>query len=81
MARFLGRGPDTATSRTLLVNDTSPIVRNLLAFHEQGRSSEVSQLVAQLYDLALLSSQDFDRERMERFLERSSQLLARITPQ
>jgi len=80
MARLLGRDPDAKSGRTLLVNTASPIVRNLLAFREQGRHTEAAELVVQIYDLAMLSCQDFDRERMERFLERSNQLLARIAP-
>lgn len=78
--RTLSYRPDAKGGRTLLVNTTSPIVRNLLAFREQGRHSEAAQLVVQIYDLAMLSCQDSDRERMERFLERSNQLLARIAP-
>jgi len=82
MARFLGHGPDSdGHGRTLLINTASPVIRNLIAFHKQGRSADVDQMVAQVYDLAMLSCQAFDRERMERFLERSSQLLARIGPE
>jgi molecular chaperone HtpG len=80
MARFLGHGPGQDGGRTLLVNAANPVIRNLLTFSEQGREAETDQLVAQVYDLAMLSCQAFDRERMERFLERSNQLLARIGP-
>lgn len=82
MARFLGHGPDSdGHGRTLLINTANPVIRNLIAFRKQGRAADVEQLVAQVYDLAMLSCQAFDRERMERFLERSSQLLARIGPE
>ena len=81
MARFLGDGPERhGGERTLLINTANPVIRNLMAFHEQGREAETNQLVAQVYDLAMLSCQAFDREHMERFLERSHQLLARIEP-
>jgi molecular chaperone HtpG len=81
MARFLGDGPDRqGGERTLLINTANPVIRNLMALHQQGREAEADQLVAQVYDLAMLSCQAFDRERMERFLERSHQLLARIEP-
>jgi molecular chaperone HtpG len=56
------------------------VIRNLMALHQQGRDTETEQLMAQVYDLAMLSCQAFDRERMERFLERSHQLLAKIEP-
>ena len=81
MARFLGDGPERqGGERTLLINTANPVIRNLMALHQQGREAEADQLVAQVYDLAMLSCQAFDRERMERFLERSHQLLARIEP-
>lgn len=81
MARFLGHGPDSDShGRTLLVNTANPVIRNLITFNDQGRVADVDQLVAQIYDLAMLSCQAFDRERMERFLERSNQFLARIGP-
>jgi len=35
-------------------------------------------LVAQVYDLAMLTCRVFDQERMTRFLDRSNQLLARF---
>jgi molecular chaperone HtpG len=81
MARFLGDGQERQVGeRTLLINTANPVIRNLMALHQQGRAAETEQLVAQVYDLAMLSCQAFDRERMERFLERSHQLLARIEP-
>lgn len=81
MARFLGRDPvEAGEGRTLLVNTASPVIRNVAAFHERGHQAEAEKLAAQVYDLALLSCQDFDRQRMERFLQRSSELLARVSP-
>ena len=81
MARFLGNGQERHDGeRTLLVNTANPVIRNLMALHQQGRVAETEQLVAQVYDLAMLSCQAFDRERMERFLERSHQLLTKIEP-
>lgn len=81
MARFLGHDPQAGgEGRTLLVNAANPVIRNVASFHEQGRQAEAELLAAQVCDLALLSCQSFDRQRMERFLERSNQLLARVAP-
>ena len=35
-------------------------------------------LVAQVFDLAMLTCRSFDQERMARFLDRSNQLLAKV---
>jgi molecular chaperone HtpG len=81
MARFLGReAADYSGDRTLLINTANPVIRKLVLFQEQGRETEVQQLVAEVYDLAMLSCEAFDRERMERFLQRTIQLIARIEP-
>jgi HSP90 family molecular chaperone len=45
---------------------------------DDGKSRD--ERLVQIYDLAMHSRQGFDRERMERFLERSNQLLTRIVP-
>jgi molecular chaperone HtpG len=76
MTRMLGKGGEGLfREHTLLVNAASPVVRNLLKMREAGRNEEARLLVEQVYDLALLTHQSFDKERMEAFLERSNRLL------
>jgi molecular chaperone HtpG len=65
---------------TLLINAASPVVRHALDFLASGRSEDAALLVEQVYDLAMLNCQVFDRERMEKFLERSNRLLGRVEP-
>lgn len=82
MTRMLGQNEALSTGEhTLLINAASPVVRHALDFQSAGRSEDATLLVEQVYDLAMLNCQVFDRERMERFLERSNQLLGRIEPQ
>jgi len=76
MTRMMGQeGEDLFKEHTLLVNTASPVVRNLLGMEEAGRADDAGMLVEQIYDLALLTHQAFDKERMEAFLERSNKIL------
>jgi len=79
MTRTLGKEipiPDKGPS--LLINASSPVVQNILDLHAKQKTEDVELLVAQVYDLAMLTCRAFDKERMVRFLDRSNQLLARV---
>ena len=79
MTRTLGKEipiPDKGPS--LLINASSPVVQNILDLHAKQKTEDVELLVAQVYDLAMLTCRAFDQERMVRFLDRSNQLLARV---
>jgi molecular chaperone HtpG len=67
-----GKGP------TLLVNANSAVVGNILKLSDQQKAEDVALLVAQVYDLAMLTCRAFDQERMASFLERSNRLLSRV---
>jgi len=77
MTRMLGQGEgkDLFKEHTLLVNSASPAIKNLLQMQDSGQDEEAGLLVAQTYDLAMLTHQAFDKERMETFLERSNRIL------
>ncbi len=72
----------------LLVNTAHPLVQNLLA-RSQGTilqpdgsapSDDLPALLCQhIYDLALMSQKAFDAEGMKAFVERSNQVLTRLT--
>jgi len=68
-------GGELFGEHTLLVNSSSPVVRSLERLAEGGESDKAELMARQVYDLAMLSHQDFDKERMEQFLERSNKLL------
>jgi molecular chaperone HtpG len=79
MTRTLGKEiqiPDKGPS--LLVNASSPVVQNILDLHAKQKTEDVELLVAQVFDLAMLTCRAFNQERMTRFLDRSNQLLARV---
>ena len=79
MTRTLGQEisiPDKGP--TLLINASSPVVQNILDLHAKQKTEDVELLVAQVYDLAMLTCRAFDQDRMARFLNRSNQLLARV---
>jgi len=76
MARSMGRGKlDLPDEHTMVVNLSNPVIRNLLTIKEQGRDTDAAVIVAQVYDLAMLSHRGFDRTQMEAFLERSNRIL------
>ena len=79
MTRTLGKQitlPDKGPS--LMINAASPVVQNILDLQAKQKFADADLLIAQVYDLAMLTCRAFDQERMARFLERSNQLLARV---
>jgi molecular chaperone HtpG len=79
MTRTLGKQislPDKGPS--LMINAASPVVQNILDLQARQRFADVELMIAQVYDLAMLTCRAFDQERMARFLERSNQILARV---
>lgn len=79
MTRTLGK--DLSLSEkgpSLLINASCPVVQNILELHAKQAAKDVELLIAQVYDLAMLTCRAFDQERMSRFLDRSNQLLARV---
>ncbi|MBD2462855.1 molecular chaperone HtpG [Oscillatoria sp. FACHB-1407] len=73
---------------TLVVNTNHPLIQNLLNLNQgsivqpqgQSPSSELSTLICQhVYDLALMAQKGFDAESMKAFVERSNQVLTRLT--
>ena len=80
MTRTLGRDiPLSDKGPSLLINASCPVVQNILDLHAKQKTEDVELLIAQVYDLAMLTCRAFDQERMSRFLDRSNQLLARVT--
>ena len=64
---------------TLLVNKSSKAVKNLLTLSKAfNRDAEVELVAKQIYDLACLQQGKFTPEMMKGFIERSSELLAKV---
>jgi molecular chaperone HtpG len=76
---------------TLLVNTAHPLIQHLMSLNQgsilqsgSGTSAagELSTLICQhVYDLALMAQKGFDAEGMKTFVERSNQVLTRLTAQ
>ncbi|MFE1747590.1 molecular chaperone HtpG [Coleofasciculus sp. H7-2] len=73
---------------TLVVNTAHPLIQNLVQLSQgsiiqgEGRSptGDLANLMCQhIYDLALMAQKGFDAEGMKSFVERSNQVLTRLT--
>jgi molecular chaperone HtpG len=73
---------------TLLVNTAHPLIQNLISMNQgsiiqpDGSSStnDMTTLICQhIYDLALMAQKGFDADGMKSFVERSNQVLTRLT--
>ena len=81
MTSMMGQGsemPDLFADHTLMVNTASPAVEKVLKLQEEGDTEFADMLMNQIYDLAMLSHQAINKERMAGFLERSGKLLGMI---
>ena len=76
MMKMYGVDPgDTSKSHTLVLNNRHPLVQYL----REHRLSKNANLVAeQLYDLALLKNQQLSADAMEKFVERSNEIMLKI---
>ncbi len=72
----------------LLVNTTHPLIQNLVNLNSgaiatsdgSSPTAELSSLICHhVYDLALMAQKGFDAEGMNAFVERSNQVLTRLT--
>jgi molecular chaperone HtpG len=73
---------------TLLVNTSHPLIQNLISLSQgsiiqsggQSPSAELANMICQhVYDLALMAQKGFDADGMKSFVERSNQVLTRLT--
>jgi molecular chaperone HtpG len=72
----------------LLVNTAHPLIQNLVSLSQgsiiqgnaQSPSAELANMICHhVYDLALMAQKGFDAEGMKAFVERSNQVLTRLT--
>jgi molecular chaperone HtpG len=73
---------------TLLVNTSHPLIQNLISLSKgsivqaggTSPSAELATMICQhVYDLALMAQKGFDADGMKAFVERSNQVLTRLT--
>jgi Molecular chaperone, HSP90 family len=72
----------------LLINTAHPLIQNVVSLNQgailqsegQSPAAELSNLICHhVYDLALMAQKGFDAEGMKAFVERSNQVLTRLT--
>ncbi len=79
MTKMMGQaGMEMPEEKTLVVNLTSPVVKNLEELQTAGKTADAEVIAEQVCDLARLAHQGFDREQMEAFLERSNKILEMV---
>lgn len=80
---------DFPEDHILLVNTAHPLIQNLISLNQgtiiQGDGQTTNPLVnlicQHVYDLALMSQKGFDAEGMKSFVERSNEVLTKLTQQ
>ncbi|NET69711.1 MAG: molecular chaperone HtpG [Sphaerospermopsis sp. SIO1G2] len=81
---------DFPEDHVLLVNTAHPLIENLLTINQgsiiqgdgESPSSELTKMICQhVYDLALMSQKGFDADGMKSFVERSNDVLTKLTEQ
>jgi molecular chaperone HtpG len=79
---------DFPEEHVLIVNTAHPLIQNLVELSQgsivqtggQSPSGELANLICQhVYDLALMAQKGFDADGMKAFVERSNQVLTRLT--
>jgi molecular chaperone HtpG len=79
MRHEVGEADALFSEHTLLVNSSSPVVKNIVKMTAGGPFEDAGLLARHVYDLAMLTHQAFDREKMEGFLERSNRILEMLS--
>lgn len=65
---------------TLVINTAHPLVQNLQALADEGRDPELVNLICNhIYDLALITQKSFDPAAARAFVQRSNEVLTRLT--
>lgn len=65
---------------TIVLNASNKTVKKLKELKESGADSEYTELICgQIYDLAVLAHKQMEADAMTRFIERSAQILDKIT--
>ncbi|HOP73229.1 MAG TPA: molecular chaperone HtpG, partial [Thermoclostridium caenicola] len=65
---------------TLVLNLSNPLIRDIIRLYEdQDKKSDALFAAGYVYDLAVLNHKQLDPERMAKFIEKSNELLRRMT--
>ncbi|HIK21060.1 MAG TPA: molecular chaperone HtpG [Synechococcus sp. M44_DOE_062] len=65
---------------TLVLNTAHPLIQNLQSLADQGRDPDLVHLICNhIYDLALITQKSFDPAAARAFVQRSNEVLTRLT--
>ncbi|MEN9225623.1 MAG: molecular chaperone HtpG [Thermostichus sp. HHBFW_bins_43] len=65
---------------TLILNTAHPLLQNLQTLSDEGRDPDLVALICnQIYDLALITQKSFDPASARAFVQRSNEVLTRLT--
>lgn len=65
---------------TLILNTNSPLIRNIIKLYgDEGRKADALFAAGYVYDLAVLNHRQLDPDSMAKFMEKSNDLLCRMT--
>ena len=60
---------------TCILNSSSPLLKKVIELNKAGKTDHVSTICKQVYDLAVLSNQPLEGDRLQQFLNRSFDVL------
>ena len=76
MNQFMRQGmPDFPKKLTCVLNSSSPILKRLISLNKAGKTNDVQRICHHVYDLAILSNQPLEGDRLNQFVQRSLALL------
>lgn len=76
MNQFMKQGmPDLPKKYTCILNSGSALLKDLIQLNKAGKTDEVATICQQVVDLAVMSNQPLEGDRLQQFLNRSFDLL------
>ncbi|WP_305305648.1 molecular chaperone HtpG [Romboutsia ilealis] len=80
-SQFAGRdfGMSFEEEKTLVINNNSSIVKNLVSLKDdESKKEQVSLICNQIVDIALLSNKELDSKQLDEFIKRNNQLMSMV---
>lgn len=79
MSRSMGQNQNIPLKKTLVLNPTHPIVKNVFKLAETGKDKLANKMATHLKDLANFSNEELTNDQKTNFVQRSQDLLNEIS--
>jgi molecular chaperone HtpG len=80
MSSSMGQNASFPVKKTLVINPKNPLIQNALKIHEKGNNESIVDMICHhVEDLATISSEGLKSENKEQFVERSQNLIEKLT--